>query len=590
MNSNSDATARPGTIPGRLAFCFGLALWAALSWRLLPYDFADICYLFSLEDGAVLNQEWVHPAFVPMLAVLRAGLALFGLGAKMLIPGQALNLALACAALALLFIVLERLCRDSWAAAAGSLLLAFCGGFWDGCLRMTPYSPAAACTLLCAGSLLGARPRLASRRYALAGAAAGLAAGFHMAALSLIPVGLLAAHLEGREVPRLRLAGGFLAGFAAALLAAYAAFVVRSGWSLTWFNLAHSPFWSLFQEVEQIPESSLYTSHSLLRQVREFSETLRVQARPLLAAALAGAALTVVLGRGRLWLEGQAARALALASACAAAFSLFFIINNSHNGFIFSAVLLLPAVAALSAAGLGLWRWPFLAACLLATGFSAARGLEHGPDQDALLAEVRFLDRLLRPGDVLLVPGGPFPELTYLRHLDLLRVGAGGPKDSEIPLVEGDRLAAAVTSFLAQGRRVFFAPGDVEARFTGDVGTQKRRQIFAAAGDAGRRREDVAAVRKRLSASSRWQCGLVSALGETYCEVLPKRRLPRRAAAAPAPAAPQACPALAQAGDDPWAALWLAKKARYLERWLADSPGDDWALRERARLCAAVGR
>ena len=196
--------------------------------------------------------------------------------------------------------------------------------------------------MLCAALLLGCGPARAGRRYALAGAAAGLAAGFHLSAVSLLLPGLCAARWESREASRLRLAGGFAAGFAAALAAAYAAFLLRSGPGMTWFNLEHSRFWALFRDIEQIPESSLYTSRSLLRQLREFGEALRIQGRPLLQAVLASGVLVLLAGRGRAWIEEPAVKACALSVVCAAAFSLFFIVNNSHNGFIFSVALLLP--------------------------------------------------------------------------------------------------------------------------------------------------------------------------------------------------------------------------------------------------------
>lgn len=584
--------ARPSAasrLAGRLAFCAGLAVWVALSWRLLPYDFQDVCYLFSLEGGTVLAQEWVHPLFVPMLAVWRELLAAFGLGARMLIPVEALNLCLGCSTLALLFVAVEKLCRDSLAAAAGALLLGFSCGFWDGSLRVTPYAPAAACAVLSAVLMLGLGPASASRRYAFAGAAAGLAAGFHLSALALLLPGFFAIHREDRETSRLRLTGFFVGGFLAALLAAYAAFLLRSGLAMTWFNLRHSRFSAVFREIEQIPESSLYTSRSLLRQVREFAETLHIQGRPLLQAVLAGGVLAILLGRGRAWLQEPARRASALAGVCAAAFCLFFVLNNSHNGFIFSALLLLPVPLAFALAELGALRWPFLMGCLLAISFSALQGLEHGQDQDPILGEARFLSRLMRPGDVLVVPGSPFPELTYLRHLDILRVGTDGAKDTDVPTVEAGLLAPRLAGTLEQGRRVFFAPGDQEASFTGDVGTQKRRQVFETAGDAQSRRASALALRRRLEGRLRLRCGLASPAGEGYCEVLLKSRVVRRQKAARSEWAPQPCPALAQKGDDPWAALWLAKKVNYLDRWLADSPDDGFARDERERLCRSMG-
>jgi len=579
---------------GRTVFIAGLAFWACASLRLLPYGFHDLHYLFSFQNGIWGPAEWVHPLFLPFLGALQAGLSLFGYGGRMLMPLELLNLAVSGLALVALFRLAERLRADSLTAALAVLLLGFTPGFWAGALRPDPYALAAAGTVACLLMLIAQLPAQERRRFALAGAAAGLTIGLHVSALALVPVAALAAVLEaGWDRRSARLFGAFLAGLACAVLASYAAFAAFHRIPLGYFQ--GTPFSEIFSKIEQMPMTSIYSSGSPLKQAADFLHTLKYQATGgllLLAAAFSGLALLV--RRWRPAFDQAQTRGLALGAASLLFYSLFFLINNSCNGFLYAGVLTLPVILGVLVREQKLLRAAFAPAALLLLANSAGERPPYGPQDDPMWKETKFLDALLKPGDLVVVPGCPSPEVLFQRHLNILMVGdmadAGTTWVPQSPLAE---TPAWIAQALGQGRRVFFAPGNLQGSMASpqDNGfeAQKRRQIFwvseADSPEAARR---FAALRKSLSDSFKMDCAMSSPQGWRYCRL----SLKRAGRPGPEPAAPASLSEekervarlyleLPRSIENPHARL----KVRYLLDWLAEAPQDGHA---RDRLVSLV--
>jgi hypothetical protein len=180
---------------GDVVFALFLVAYATASVTRIPFDFTDLCYLFSLEHGNWVTQEWVHPIYVPTLRLFSAALGLLGYHGHMLVPVELLNVAASTTAFALLYGLARRVPSCSLAAAVALGAAAVCTGFWSATLRSTPYALAFLCQTLSLLLLISDRP-VRPRRYALAGAFAGLAMGLHASALALGLVGVACAVLE----------------------------------------------------------------------------------------------------------------------------------------------------------------------------------------------------------------------------------------------------------------------------------------------------------------------------------------------------------------------------------------------------------
>src|SRR4029453_15417956 len=104
-------------------------------------------------------------------------------------------------------------------------------------------------------------------------------------------------------------------------------------------------FHSAFRGIEQVPNTSIYTSGSAWAQLSTFAASLSYQAGALVRIAV----VVIVIALARwLWTRrplGSAERRLAVATAAnCAGFAGFFLINNAHNGFIFAALTLIPVM------------------------------------------------------------------------------------------------------------------------------------------------------------------------------------------------------------------------------------------------------
>ncbi len=125
------------------------------------------------------------------------------------------------------------------------------------------------------------------------------------------------------------------------------------------------------------------------------------------------------------------------------------------------------------------------------------------------LRETRFLNSLLRPGDVLFVPGDPFQELRYLKPINVVGIVPAQASENCLylpaPLFsEGRGLDAALPELAATGHRIFYSEGQPDAPVGMDVeGSWKEHQIFMPCLAAAAQKSFLADIRNDLK-SARW--------------------------------------------------------------------------------------
>ena len=575
---------------GDVVFAVFLLAYALLSISLLPYDFTDLCYLFSLEQGRWVTQEWVHPIYVPTLDLLRNALALVGYHGPMLMPTELLNVAASLVAFALLYRLARRFPVEPLIAAAALAVTAFCTGFWSATVRPTPYALALLCQVLCLSSLVADRP-VGPRRYALAGAMAGLAMGLHASAMALAVVGVVCALLEPDPARTVWATTQRVLAFGGAMLA-----VAVGGWGIFLAYRSIGPayferqeFWSLFTGIEQVPGSSIYTSGSVTEQLTTFVRTMGYQTGALFRAAVVCLAAVAVL---RVWrrmpLTAHEQRLAVATGANLAAIGGFFLINNTHNGFIFASMTLVPVLVAVALrhSWVGLAVFAFLTVPHTVREVTyALLNNTHGAN-DPMLAEVRFLQRTLGPRDVVLTPGSPFPEMFYLSHLNLIEVSTDSSTHpgTDVPLAHpGPVLRARIAWWLDNGGRVFYAVGDESTDFTGDVGgAEKGRQIFwRPETAAAERAPKLQSLRAALETSGlELHDGPISPNGERYAEVAVRESVAPIAQRPPTTnlPAPSELRRLFLAVDGRDAASPYPHRAQFLANLGAAIPGDPWLV------------
>ena len=573
-----------------MAFGIFLIAYAAVSQSFIPYDFTDLCYLFSLERGTWVPQEWVHPIYVPTLRVLSGLVGAFGHQGHMLVPVELMNVAVASTAYALLYWLARRVSGPSFAAVAAIAIAATSTGFWSATLRSTPYALALLCQVIALSLLVSDRP-VGPRRYMLAGAFAGLAMGYHASAMALGVAALVCALFEpdpartrGDTVARI---AGFGGAMVATAIAAWGGFLAYNG--LDADRLSRQDPHATFLGIEQVPNTSIYTSGSATAQISSFIATMSFQAGVVVRVAAVMLVLALVR---RVWTRrslASAERRLALAAAGNfAGIAGFFVINNTHNGFIFAALTLVPVViaAVIGRSWVGLALLVYLA--LPGTVDNVHRMMQAGTQgaNDPQLAEVRFLEQTLHDRDVLLTAGSPFPEMLYLSHLNVFEISAAGPTHpgSEVPVLQpGEALRARVAWWLGRGSRVLYALGDDSTDFTGDVnGAEKEHQIFWRDETTARERAPVLhELRAALEASGiALRDTLTSPRGNRYAEIGIRESAPRAlppglvASAETSRELRTRLVARANGSDDPE----LRGRIRFLTALEAASPDDPWLV------------
>ncbi|MBI5622564.1 MAG: DUF2723 domain-containing protein [Elusimicrobia bacterium] len=583
-------------VSGRLLFLAGLAGWLKLSCDRLPYGFHDVHYLTSLEWGLWGPSEWVHPLFVPLLALYQLGLGLLGWHGRMFLPLELLNVGAAGLTMCLLFLAMERCWSRSWPAAGAVLLLGFSRGFWEASLRPDPYALAGLCSAACLAVLASLKEDLprpgAARRFGLAGVAAGLAAGFHAAALALVGVALAAAWRFQRSW---RCLAWFLSAMALVLGLCLGTFVLYRGVTPEYFKRA-SPG-ELFGKVEQMPGTSIYTSKDPVKQVKDYAASLNLAGGstflPVALLLLVLVPLAKVLPGSSKPESGSGASGGMPAVAGWANlgfYSAFFIINNSQNGFVYGSLIGAPFLLASWAPGAR--AWVLAAAALASAGLGSRVELAAVPSRDPMLVETRFLGGLLAKGDVVVVPGCPFPEMVYERRLNFVAVGEGElmAKVCSVPVTGPDAAVGRIAWTLKTGRKVYLAQGDLKADFNtvaGDVsGAQKLRQAFWTPDPGSALRQEVMLkLRRKLTSSFKTECGTVSPQGWEYCKLglKPGSRSPAKAGANLGPADVEL---LGRALLRPEISLGARLKTRYLLDWLEEVPEDPYAKADLAGLAA----
>ncbi len=544
---------------------------------------------------------------MPLLWVYRGVLGVFGYHGQMLVPTEIGNALVSLATAVFVFQVAKRRTSDVLAAACAALLLIVSTGFGSAAVRPTPYAPGFACVL--GALLILSGERKAPRLHVLgAGALAGVAMSLHASAMALAPAALLCFLFDPERtswrdaIVRTIVFG---VGLSAVFVTFWGLWFGFNGLDETFFDLAGIR--SLFSAVEQMPGSSIYSSHSARSQLTGILDTWRMQARYLM---IVGAAAAVFEGLS--WRAGRATvgerRLLVAAMACFGGIAGFFAINNNKNGFNYAAFALLPLLFAQALArllraprvALAFSRIP-RARVVLALLFvlpareamAAAREFGHNRFHERLPLEASFVESSLGPRGVLLVPGCSFGELRMLGSIPAFRVsvpGAPPMRDCPDPVAEiGPTLRERVRAWRNLGGRVLFAYGDEAQDYFGDAwGMEKDYQLFWSPElPAGERAPKLQAARRALStAGMRISSEILSPRGERYGEVVvdddgttpagsPPRAIPMGGdpPARPVPTPPHVAAVPVSSRVNGLAPIAV----RQVERFHALVPGDPWA-------------
>jgi hypothetical protein len=546
--------------------------FAAFAVSLLPADTLDIYYMRSLEEGGWGSPEWMHPLWIPLLSVYQALLRALGYHGKMLVPVELLNVAISCATGLLLFRVARSVAARPLVCAVASLYVLTISMFWSAAIRPTPYALAFLLVVATLDRLAADEPPLIT-----AGLLAGLATSLH--ASSSVGLGAAALVVALRR-PRARL-WAFGASASAVVLVALLIFCARN--HLGARQIFAMNFHEEFSKIEQVPQTSIFTSHSWAAQLRTLLGGVLMIGSPLaVMAALAAAA-----GRRapRTPLTGRERTLLTVALANFAGFALFFLVLNSRNGFIFAALALAPPLLVLPAArsraallALALALPPLLAVVAVV---ESRGGITQG--HDPILREQRFLASLLGPRDLVLTPGCPFPDVRYFAPLNLVAISPAAPLRCESPSLRiGDVLRARVQWWSAHGSRVFLALGDQSTDFAVDVsGDEKQHQIFWTPQLGAQERRSSATTLRASLDSAGLRLGAVhdSPGGERYLEVSARDLPPALPPPVNAPELASLRERFTRRYDFP-----ATRAARQLEELAAAVPGDPWSACDRARL------
>jgi hypothetical protein len=516
--------------PGSAILATALAIFVAGGVAALPYGFADLFYLFSVEEGFFSPQQWVHPLYVPYLAGLRALLGICGWHGHMIVPLELVNIGASVVALIVLYRLAVRLTGDS-VAAAGAVMYGMCAGFGIAAVRETPYALGFLCVVGSLRLLISEEP-VPPRRYMLAGVLAGCAMALHASAMALAPTAIACALREPDPARSGKSTRARVVAFGAAMVAtavvSWAIFMVYHGIGPAYFRSVG--FKNLFAGIEQNHGTSIYTSWSALTQLYFIADSLFGAGWSFIVPLVAFAVARRIGG-------GPAAaepvpplrrRFFTATFANFVFFGAFFAINNAENGFVYVAHALVPVLLAVVASRLRRARTTLLV-IIPFTMVVMTAGLrwsdESSGRNEPLLQEVRFLQQQLGSADVVLTPGCPLMELQYLEpqpNLIVVFAGASGPTCHERRLRIDHALRDRIAWWTAHGSRVFLALGNASTDLPADMfGRETKRQIFKWPQSAPLDRSAALSNLRRAFATAglTLRDGLVSPNDQPYAEV-----------------------------------------------------------------------
>jgi len=579
-------------LAGDVVFLVSLAGFIVLCLSRIPCDYLDLWYLFDLEEGRPNQLELVHPVYLPVLVAFQALLRLFGFGGRMLVPVEALNVGVAATANWLVYRLARRFSADALAAAAATAVAMVGAGIGLAAIRPTPYAWGYLFVVLASWICLSPQGLVSRRRVALAGLATGVAMGFHLSAMALIPVVLVCLVAESpRNLRPVGLLGArYLRAVTATLLVEYGLLAMLRDLGVQRLVVGDGDGYGvMYRKFEQFPGTSLLTSGSVLTQVSMYCGNLHYFDAGLIALL----ALVLVLGVAR-YRQAALRRIRAdrmpwiVATAVFAGFAGFFLFNNARNGFVFASLILLPVILAIGMTWTPRMVWVIapIAACVAVAGAIDLQSTGTSADKDPMYLETLFLDDTLREQDVLVVPGCPCPELLYLKHLNVLgvtdRPAESGGRSCETPMVLPDSsFLDRLAWYRARGSRVLYTNGDVETDFGGDAsGAEKSAQVFHSHSYMAQDRKNLAGkvnaiLRQRFTLNP----GPMSPQARPYfeLEIRDDAEPPQAPTTPPDPAGPaRELPERLAAIGRLSNLLDIALLTAYLERWAAAVPGDPY--------------
>ncbi len=591
------------SLAGNILFLGSLVGFIVYSLSLLPCDYLDLWYLLDLEQGRGNPMELVHPLYLPVLVAYRTLLGWVGIEGRMLVPVEILNICIASIAHWLVYRLARRFSSDALAGAAATLVAMVGTGPWNAAVRPTPYAWGTLLVVLVAWICLAPGGLGTRSRVALAGLATGVTMGIHLSAMALVPAVLVC--LVAENPRNLRAVGSlgsrYLRAVMATVLAEYGILASLHDLGVQRLLLGKGEgFGALYRTLEQEPGTALLTSRSLLHQVTIYFQTLGDCNQGLLILLAAALVVAVVLHPRSIpgWLRED--RVLWITAATIfVGFAGFFTLNNARNGFGFASMILGPVLLArvvTRTRGL-VWLILPIAAGLVGVGVLAMQGSAITADNDAMYVETRFLGEALRAQDVLVVPGCPYIELLYLKHVNVLGVTdrpvSAHDEPCRSPMVLADSsLLDRLAWYRSRGSRVLFTDGDLETDFTSDAsGAEKRAQVFHGASfQASDRRDRARKVRDVLLERFTLQPGLSSPLDRAYDELESRDGVepPELPVAPDGPdASSKAIPVRLREVGSRTRSLDIADLATYLQAWADAIPGDTYLLCDLTQaLCA----
>lgn len=429
-----------GVVPP--AFVRGLSFalyYGAARWLLRPelVNTHAIMYALVAEAPGSNTLELFHPLWVPVLKLLAAARAALGFSGNSLMLFQLFCLLGAALHVFLVHRLALKVLKSETLAFAAAWLSTASINLWAWSTQTMPYTWATALLLAAFCELVG------RRRPLLLGLLTGLSAGLDTAALALVPACLV-------ELRKPRLLAAYAAAAAAALALCYAPYLAIGRELPGGFGdmLANLP-----------PDiHTLYATKSVAAQFRAFLASTAPKDIPWLALATLWYYA---------WTHRRAEDAPLIRSSLlfGGGILFFFLVNDPHNRFVYSAAVTAPVLAAWALrrvkkpelALLGLWA----AVVLRNFAFPA----DYLPPANPGFSEARFVRTALGKADLLV----SFSSPDWLFNYAL---------EGAVPLaVSGPGTAARARETLCAGGTVWLASDSLFR--DGTVGPADEKRLLA---------------------------------------------------------------------------------------------------------------